>query len=163
MRIEKDTYNTTNREKSDYSNKHKSANKKQNFMMFLSIFFVLLLVFLGFARMLSPDVDITLGDDSENYQESESINEVDSRLKALQAEDEDGYIEDENVIEEDGLVLIPKKQDSEQNSDVQEDLALSEKNEPAEAPARENITEVPSPVTAPVAEAPVTTAKTYRV
>ena len=110
MRVEKDSVKSMNNKAfGEVTRKQSPIPKKQNVSMFMSIFIVLLIVFLGFAKMLSPDIDITLGDDSYNSQEEDNLREVDSRLKALQAED-DGMLSEEDaaLIEEDGYVLIPK-------------------------------------------------------
>ena len=81
--------------------------------MFVSIFFVLLLIFLGFAKIMSPDVDIAIGEDNvtteidaSNTEYSRSGN-VDDRLKALQQEDEATEVAPEVKTEDGGLVKIP--------------------------------------------------------
>lgn len=98
----------------DYKIQQQKKIRQQNIMMFLSIFVVLLIVFLGVARLLSPDVDITLGDDhSRSNVEDEYRAGVDRRLKALQEEDEMLHSSNGNAseIEEDGVVKIPKQED----------------------------------------------------
>ena len=98
----------------DYKINMQKKRKQQNIMMFLSVFAVLLLIFLGVARLMSPDVDISIGDDSQktNY-EDEYRRGVDSRLKALQQEDEMNLMEHDKAseTEEDGIVKIPKLED----------------------------------------------------
>lgn len=111
----------------DYKIQQQKKLRQQNIMMFLSIFVVLLLIFLGVARLLSPDVDITLGDEkSKNYIEDEYNAGVDRRLKALQEEDEINHSEanETSEVEEDGVVKIPKQDDKsfkplEENEPVQ--------------------------------------------
>ena len=85
-------------------------NKKQGLKLFLWAFFVLLLIFLGMAKMMSPDVDITLGED-ENQQVEDNVSkgEVDGRLKDLQEEDDTSAIGSDSLSVEDGeRVSIPK-------------------------------------------------------
>ena len=45
--------------------KRLSKNPHQNFVLFISAFFILLLAFLGMAKIMSPDVDIAIGDEPE--------------------------------------------------------------------------------------------------
>ena len=57
--------------------------------IFVSAFFILLLLFLGIAKQLSPDVDVSIGDNDASNSDTLGIqkNEVDERLKLLQMED----------------------------------------------------------------------------
>jgi len=110
MRVEQGNEKKENLSYKDYQNKV-AKQKKQNIMMFVSIFFVLLIVFLGVVRLMSPDVDISLGEERINQTQDDDAMEqygVDSRLKELQREDE---ISEENTTEDDGLVKIPKSED----------------------------------------------------
>ena len=130
MRIEKG-FNTVS-DKQNLEKKRAASKKKQNLTMFISIFMVLLIIFLGFAKMLSPDIDISLGDDNYNYQEDEEkFQSVDSRLKALKAEDEDNYIDESQIVEEDGLVKIPHHKEQEnldEETRIQEDSIVNTQN-----------------------------------
>ena len=112
MRIENDYRQPSHMSYKEYKKKI-VKNKKQTFMMFVSIFFVLLLIFLGFAKIMSPDVDIAIGEDNvtteidaSNTEYSRSGN-VDDRLKALQQEDEATEVAPEVKTEDGGLVKIP--------------------------------------------------------
>ena len=97
----------------EYENKMETR-KKWSTMTFLSVFGVLLIIFLGFAKLMSPEIDISLGDDETIQTESESDSAdayhrgVDSRLKDLQQEDEGAAQNPDAAVEEDGLVKIPK-------------------------------------------------------
>ena len=174
MRIERDSENTfIKRNNEEYKNISPAVSgKRQNFTMFLSIFMVLLIVFLGFAKMFSPDIDITLGDDAYQEQEEEDINAIDSRLKALQAEDEEGFVDEENLIEEDGLVRIPLNKEKTQKEDTAAEESetkphekqLAETTEQKEA-ANKNNTVTQTPVApAPSINVPTPAiTKTYRV
>ena len=114
MRVENGSYKTNeNMSYNDYKTKM-AVKKKQSIMMFVSIFLVLLLVFLGVARIMSPDVDITLGDDGkklEAIEEDEYRGGIDRRLKELQQEDEMQTMTEDSQTEEDGLVKIPQREE----------------------------------------------------
>ena len=175
MRVEKDSVKSMNNKAfGEVTRKQPHLPKKQNVSMFMSIFIVLLIVFLGFAKMLSPDIDITLGDDSYNSQEEDNLREVDSRLKALQAED-DGMLSEEDaaLIEEDGYVLIPKGREASsepaENMPAENEPNVTETVNPdahADSPVHVSGPSEPvqAPVAAPVVSVPVApTLKTYRV
>ena len=100
--------NTSHISYKDYK-KILKTNKKQGLKLFLGAFFVLLLIFLGFAKMMSPDVDITLGDEPVYEEDDDSRRgEVDDRLRELQMEDESATLGDESLNVEDGeKVSIP--------------------------------------------------------
>lgn len=123
MRIENDYKQPSHMSYKEYKKKI-VKNKKQTFMMFISIFFVLLLIFLGFAKIMSPDVDITIGEenvstelDASNTEYSRSGN-VDDRLKALQQEDEATEVTSEVKTEDGGLVKIPTT--NKKNDEIQQ-------------------------------------------
>lgn len=96
----------------DYKKMLNKNTKKQSITLFLGAFFVLLLIFLGMAKMMSPDVDITLGDDTPQYDE-EYIprGEVDDRLRDLQMEDDPMLGgADSSEVEDGERVVIPKRE-----------------------------------------------------
>lgn len=92
-----------------------NRNPRQSLILFVSVFFTLLLVFLGFAKLMSPDVDITLGDDTISAEEDSGIQGgVDQRLKEIQMEDNFDAVGGEDLaVEDDGKVVIPKTKDTE--------------------------------------------------
>jgi len=45
--------------------KKKKDNSKNSVMIFVTTFFAMLLIFTIVAKSLSPDVDVTIGDDSQ--------------------------------------------------------------------------------------------------
>ena len=101
-------------------------NPRRCFMLFVSLFFTLLLVFLGVAKLMSPDVEINLGDDATVMQEDDDgiRGGVDHRLKEIQMEDNFDAIGGEDLaVEDGGKVIIPKTKDSEtdENSLQQDD------------------------------------------
>lgn len=114
MRIEDESTQPSHVSYKEYKKKI-VKNKKQSLMMFISIFFVLLLIFLGFAKLMSPDVDIAIGEDNVNAESAEDTfygksGNVDERLKALQNEDDgNGSVSDDAKTEDAGLVKIPEK------------------------------------------------------
>ena len=116
MRIESENKKTDQITYKDYKKKNEK-NQKQTILMFISIFMVLLLVFLGFAKIMSPDVDIAIGDESTQMQYEEEDDSyqggVDHRLKKLQEEDDGVGLASEEVVAEDaGVVKIPKKEEN---------------------------------------------------
>ena len=70
-----------------YKEYQKKVTKKPNegIIIFVSVFFILLLLFLGIAKQLSPEIDVAIGDD-ENATATEDVADktnVDDRLKLL--------------------------------------------------------------------------------
>ena len=53
--------------------KRLSKNPHQGLVLFISAFFILLLAFLGCAKIMSPDVDIAIGDEPEVTDEEAGI------------------------------------------------------------------------------------------
>lgn len=119
-----------------YKEYQKKVTKKPNegIIIFVSAFFILLLLFLGIAKQLSPEIDVGIGDD-ENSTSTEEIADadktsVDDRLRLLQQEDEGKKVQDNTFATElDEKVVLPdqKKKD---NSDIatQEAVTLSDKS-----------------------------------
>ncbi len=107
-----------------YKEYQKKVTKKpnENMIMFVSAFFILLLLFLGIAKQLSPEIDVSIGDD-ENATATEDVvdkTSVDDRLKLLQQEDEGQKTQDETFATElDEKVVLPdhKKAGNSDNSD----------------------------------------------
>ncbi len=120
MRIEseyKKTQNTAYNAYNNYKNKLEK-NRQQTILMFMSIFIVLLLVFLGFAKLMSPDVDISIGDENTQSQSEDAdeiyLSGIDRRLKQLQMEDDRTDLTSEELMtEDDGIVQIPEKSERE--------------------------------------------------
>ena len=89
-----------------------SKNNNEGIAIFVSAFFILLLLFLGIAKQISPDVDVTIGDDSVADSETFGIEKsnIDERLKLLQMEDNGKAGEDEMFSPDlDEKVVIPDK------------------------------------------------------
>ena len=85
-----------------YKEYQKKVTKKPNegIIIFVSAFFILLLLFLGIAKQLSPEIDVSIGED-ENQTATEDVADktsVDDRLKLLQQEDTFATELDEKVV-----------------------------------------------------------------
>lgn len=89
-------------------------NRNENAVMFISAFFVMLLLFLGIAKQISPDVDVYIGNETlttDDYDENYTKSLIDDRLKLIKMEDEnlsDGT--GENIFEDslEERVVLPK-------------------------------------------------------
>lgn len=83
----------------------------ENLILFVSAFFVMLLLFLGVVKQLSPDVDVSI-EATEPTQTEEIVERgsVDSRLKTLQMED-NSYGSDDTTFspELEEKVRLPEK------------------------------------------------------
>jgi len=89
----------------NYKEYQKKVVKKKNesAIMFISAFFVMLLLFLGIAKQISPDVDVVIGDDENATDNSAQYTKssVDERLKLIQMEDAGmGRPEDDSIFDE---------------------------------------------------------------
>ena len=79
----------------DYMSYNRYKNKKKNLsqkgvLIFITTFFVTLLLFTFVAKSLSPDVDVTIGDDSSTDAKETGLGVkrfIDDRLKMIQMED----------------------------------------------------------------------------
>ncbi len=120
-----------------------SKNPNDGIAMFVSVFFILLLLFLGIAKQISPDIDVSIGSDDNAESETMGINksEVDERLKLLQIEDKgDAKSNDDEMFasELDEKVVIPAQKQDEQKQNDTKQIAQSEKEatpKPAETAA----------------------------
>lgn len=131
-----------------YKEYQKNINKNPNegIAIFVSAFFILLLLFLGIAKQISPDVDVTIGDDKDMKSETLGIDksEVDERLKLLQMEDngEAKNKEDEMFASElDEKVVLPTQKREDSESDEKSSVAQPEK----EATPKPSETASPAP------------------
>lgn len=90
------------------------SNPNEGLILFVSAFFVMLLIFLGVAKQLSPDVDVSIGDNTEYSQDDLTRGNVDDRLKLIQMEDnsndsETQISDDPFSSEMEEKVIIPKQ------------------------------------------------------
>lgn len=117
-----------------YKEYQKKVTKKPNegIIIFVSVFFILLLLFLGIAKQLSPEIDVAIGDD-ENATATEDVADktnVDDRLKLLQQEDEGKKAQDDTFASElDEKVVLPthKKTDNSDVATQEEPVTLANK------------------------------------
>lgn len=134
-----------------YKEYQKKVTKKPNegIIIFVSAFFILLLLFLGIAKQLSPEIDVSIGED-ENQTATEDVTDktsVDDRLKLLQQEDEGQKTQDNTFATElDEKVVLPdhKKAEAADNT-TQEDMTLPAKTINSKPVTTTNPT--PKPVT----------------
>lgn len=134
-----------------YKEYQKKVTKKPNegIIIFVSAFFILLLLFLGIAKQLSPEIDVSIGED-ENQTATEDVADktsVDDRLKLLQQEDEGQKTKDNTFATElDEKVVLPdhKKAETTDNT-TQEAMTLPAKTINSKPVTTTNPT--PKPVT----------------
>jgi len=75
---------------SKYKKKKKEEDPKKGLIIGITTFFVMLLIFTGIAKSLSPNVDVTIGadDDMEAKESGLGVKKfIDDRLKMIQMED----------------------------------------------------------------------------
>lgn len=136
----------------DYRKKVKKTSYK-DFIVFLSVLIIGILIFLGFAKILSPNVDVEIAD-KEEYSDIEEDNTqqgvIDERLKHLQAEDDAKAVESPKedslfVPELDEAIVLPTQ--IKKTIGEMEDEMLNDKNkkEKVEAPKKENLTDIKPP------------------
>lgn len=140
MLKETDKYdNTAHFSYSDYKRKVKKGPNK-DMTVFVSVFIIGLLIILGFAKILSPNVDVGISDDSEvsattddDTMEDNSASVIDDRLKKLQDEDSGKKVNDEDMFspELDEKVVLPnhKKKTVGQMEAEMADMLKVQKNE----------------------------------
>lgn len=145
---------------------HKAPNK--DLTIFVAVFLVGVIMLLGFAKLLSPNVDVAISvDDGSSVQELEKSS-IDERLRAIKMEDEGKLIDDTGMFspELDERVILPQqnkktvgqveaeKVDKELSKDYFKPAESSAKK--VESAATENVQKAPQPTasfqSAPVAE-----------
>jgi len=151
----------------------------QSFVIFVSAFFVLLLAFLGVAKVVSPKVDLAIGDEPApapvvSYESDSAPIEkgsIDDRLKKIQEEDNSftGAVDSGFSYELDEKVVLPSKySQTKEVAKVAEDaieldmkgdslIPKSVKEQIKEIKATNNSKGVEAVKTAKVAPAPVPT------
>ena len=94
----------------DYKRKPKRSYK--DITVFISVFFIGLLMILGFAKILSPNVDVEIADSDEytDFADELPAGSVDERLKHIQKEDEGTASDDKMFTPElDERVVLPSQ------------------------------------------------------
>ena len=96
----------------EYRKKVKKAPNR-DIMVFTSVFIIGLLIILGFAKILSPNVDVAITKESDIIasDEDDSSSVVDDRLRRLKQEDEGRQTSDEDMFspELDEKVILPTR------------------------------------------------------
>ena len=127
-----------------------TKNPNEGIIIFVSAFFILLLLFLGIAKQISPEVDVSIGGD-ETVASDEDIQKtpVDERLKLLQEEDAAGNQEDKTFAPElDEKVVLP-----EHDKDNKQKEETPKEEEPITLPDKE-ANPKPSETASPVPKTP---------
>lgn len=97
---------------SEYKKKVKKAPNK-DMTVFISVFIIGVLIILGFAKILSPNVDVGITDENGIATESDEDSGssiIDDRLKSLQMEDSDKKDDDSMFSPElDEKVVLPRQ------------------------------------------------------
>ncbi len=115
-----------------YKDYKKRVGKRNNqgMIIFVSAFFMMLLIFLGIAKQMSPDVDVSIGD-NEMTREEMVKSSVDDRLRLIHMEDNSFDSTDDTFSPElEEKVRIPdnaQNEDSVDNSDDWVDLSAANK------------------------------------
>ena len=139
------------------------SNPNEGLILFVSAFFVMLLIFLGVVKQISPEIDVSIGDSQEITAEDDyEKGTVDDRLRAIQMED-NSYSNDETFSPElEEKVILPRQKqktagelEAENNAEVitiQKPEAAKETIKSEEKPAAATETK---PVTPPTVNAKV--------
>lgn len=85
-----------------------NSNPNEGLILFVTAFFAMVILFLGIAKQLSPDVDVSIADNNEETVVDEDAGSVDERLKLLQNEDNDYTSDDTFSPELEEKVQLPK-------------------------------------------------------
>jgi cell division septation protein DedD len=125
-----------------YKDYQKKVTKKPNegMAIFVSAFFILLLLFLGIAKQISPDIDVSIGEENTPTDEKTV---VDERLKLLQMEDNGDNMFSPELDEK---VVIPEEKKAQEPVETEETVKLPDK-EANPSPAE---TASPAPKAEPV-------------
>ncbi len=129
------------------------TNPNEGLILFVSAFFVLLLIFLGVAKQLSPDVDVSIGDNSDIAAEEYTRGSVDGRLRLIQMED--NAQDDTFSPELEEKVVLPARK---QIAAEQEDVIVLEHNNTAAQKLPEQTISVQSPNQSAQSAQPITEA-----
>jgi len=125
-------------------------NPNEGLILFVSAFFVMLILFLGVVKQLSPDVDVTIEDNSEVAVEEVERGSVDDRLKAIQMEDNSYAPGDEMFSPElDEKVNLPKTKRRVIGASEEESEVITLEKEQATQPAVSGDSPAPIPVSKP--------------
>lgn len=130
-----------------------TKNPNEGIIIFVSAFFILLLLFLGIAKQISPEVDVSIGDDSAVTNEALDKASVDERLKLLKEEDNGSLNSDENMFanELEEKVVLPdhKKEDKKSEDTPKEEAPITLPDKEAAPKPAETASPAPKSVQQP--------------
>jgi len=142
---------TTHFSYNEYKRKTNKAPNK-DLTVFISVFIVGVLIILGFAKILSPNVDVAISvDDGVNSSdESGVVSVVDDRLRSLKMEDDGKKAEQENMFspELDEKVVLPQQHRKTVGQMEAEKADLEKNNNASETETADNakkVVEKPQP------------------
>ena len=89
----------------------KQTSGNRDFTLFISVFIIGVLIILGFAKILSPNVDVEIANEGEYLQLDDNSRGIDERLHNLKMEDSASVVADEEMFspELDERVVLPKQ------------------------------------------------------
>ena len=90
-----------------------SKSSNENVYLFIIAFFVMLLIFLGIVKQLSPDIDVSITNNNEETEEQDERFTIDERLRNIQREDDMFESTDDGTFspELEEKVIIPEPQE----------------------------------------------------
>lgn len=96
-----------------------TKNPNEGIIIFVSAFFILLLLFLGIAKQISPEVDVSIGDEAAVTNEALDKASVDERLRLLKEEDNGSLNPEENMFanELEEKVVLPEHKKEDKKAD----------------------------------------------
>lgn len=148
---------------SEYKRKKAPKRQYKDITVFISVFLIGLLIILGFAKILSPNVDVEIAD-NEEYSEFEgddlASGTIDERLKRLQQEDESKMGDDkmfspeldEKVVlptqakKTEGEIELQKQKEKEKLQEEMQKQIEQKPNKTEEKPDTTQSTQAPAPV-----------------
>lgn len=140
-----------------YKKKRKKENSKNNALTFVITFFVTLLFFTLIAKSLSPDIDVTIGDDSGTDAKETGLGVkkfIDSRLKMIQMDDNSnsvpiktddrntyGYNENFDSLsqETEEKINLPAKKTQNDNQEIEDDVPVQSTHNPPPRPSSKDL------------------------
>lgn len=151
-----------------YKENKKKVGSKNNIVTFVVTFFITLLVFTAVAKSLSPDVDVTIGNDSQTDAKDTGLGVkkfIDDRLKMIQMDDNsagvslpaDGNkpsrfgtnVNDNSMQQLEEKVSLP--QDNPDNAQIEDEpIVLNPKKQPPRPSAKDLSAPVSTAVSAKV-------------
>lgn len=151
-----------------YKENKKKVGSKNSIVTFVVTFFITLLVFTAVAKSLSPDVDVTIGNDSQTDAKDTGLGVkkfIDDRLKLIQMDDNSAGVSmpgvqgkssrfsanpnDNPAQTPDEKVSLP--QDNQDNTQVEDEpIVLNTKKQPPRPSAKDVSTPFSAPVSAKV-------------